>query len=128
MATLVNGLTGAAKHSAMCRWEGITPYVYPQENGNRAGVRWATLTDDQGQGLRLEGEPTFELTARPWTTEQLDQARHTPELVGGDRIWVNVDHAQHGIGSASCGPGVLPAYRLDPVPASFTVLLVPHGG
>jgi beta-galactosidase len=105
-----------------------TPYVYPQENGNRAGVRWATLTDDQGQGLRLEGEPTFELTARPWTTEQLDQARHTPDLMAGDRIWVNVDHAQHGIGSASCGPGVLPAYRLDPVPTTFTVLLVPHGG
>ena len=84
--------------------------------------------NDQGQGRRLEGESTFELTARPWTTEQLDQARHTPDLVAGDRIWVNVDHAQHGIGSASCGPGVLPAYRLDPVPTSFTVLLVPHGG
>jgi beta-galactosidase len=102
-----------------------TPYVYPQENGSRADVRWATLTDPDGHGIRLEGEPTFELTARPWTTEQLDQARHTTDLVPGDRIWVNLDHAQHGIGSASCGPGVLPAYRLDAVPTTFTVLLVP---
>jgi beta-galactosidase len=100
-----------------------TPYVHPQENGNRRHVRWATLTDGQGTGIRLQGVPTFDLTARPWTSEQLDQARHTSDLVPGDRIWVNLDHAQQGIGSASCGPGVLPAYRLDPVPTTFSVLL-----
>jgi beta-galactosidase len=102
-----------------------TPYVYPQENGNRRDVRWATLTGDDGDGIRLEGEPTFDLTARPWTSEQLDRARHPTDLVPGERVWVNLDHAQQGIGSASCGPGVLPAYRLDPVPAAFTVRLGP---
>ena len=85
-----------------------TPYLYPQENGNRRDVRWATLTDGGGRGLRVEGEPTVDLTARPWTSEQLDQARHPADLVAGDRIWVNLDLAQQGIGSASCGPGVLP--------------------
>jgi len=102
-----------------------TPYLYPQENGNRAGVRWATLTDGDGNGIRAEGEPTFDLTARPWTSEQLDAARHPTDLHPGDRVWVNLDLAQQGIGSASCGPGVLPAYRLDPAPASFTVRLYP---
>ena len=102
-----------------------TPYLYPQENGNRRDVRWATLTDGAGRGLRVEGEPTIDLTVRPWTSEQLDQARHPTDLVPGDRIWVNLDLAQQGIGSASCGPGVLPAYRLDPAPVSFAVRLVP---
>jgi beta-galactosidase len=102
-----------------------TPYLYPQENGNRAGVRWATLTDGDGNGIRVEGEPTFDLTARPWTSEQLDAARHPTDLHPGDRVWVNLDLAQQGIGSASCGPGVLPAYRLDPAPAGFTVRLYP---
>ncbi|HZB58058.1 MAG TPA: beta-galactosidase domain 4-containing protein, partial [Actinomycetota bacterium] len=102
-----------------------TPYLYPQENGNRREVRWATLTDGGGRGLRVEGEPTVDLTARRWTSEQLDQARHPTDLVPGDRIWVNLDLAQQGIGSASCGPGVLPAYRLDPVPARFAVRLLP---
>jgi beta-galactosidase len=102
-----------------------TPYLYPQENGNRRQVRWATLTDGGGRGLRVEGEPTVDLTARPWTSEQLDQARHPADLVPGDRVWVNLDRAQQGIGSASCGPGVLPAYRLDPVPARFAVRLLP---
>jgi beta-galactosidase len=100
-------------------------YLYPQENGNRRDVRWATLTEGGGRGLRVEGEPTVDLTVRPWTTEHLDQARHPTDLVPGDRIWVNLDLAQQGIGSASCGPGVLPAYRLDPAPVSFAVRLLP---
>jgi beta-galactosidase len=104
-----------------------TPYLRPQENGNRRDVRWATIGDGHGTAVRLEGEPTFDLTVRPWTSEHLDQARHPTDLRPDDRVWVNLDHAQQGIGSASCGPGVLPAYRLDPVPASFAVrLLLPR--
>jgi beta-galactosidase len=102
-----------------------TPYLRPQENGSRRDVRWAVLGDGDGNGLRVEGEPTFHLTARPWTSEHLDQARHPTDLHPDDRVWVNLDLAQQGIGSASCGPGVLPAYRLDPAPASFTVRLLP---
>jgi beta-galactosidase len=102
-----------------------TPYLYPQENGNRAEVRWATIGDGRGNGIRVEGEPTFDLTVRPWTSEQLDQARHPTDLRPEGRIWVNLDLAQQGIGSASCGPGVLPAYRLDPAPARLRVRLYP---
>jgi beta-galactosidase len=104
-----------------------TPYVRPQENGNRTEVRWATLTDPDGAGLRVEGRPRIELTARRWTSEDLDAARHTPDLVAGDRIWVNLDHAQHGIGTASCGPGVLPQHHLEAVPTTFAVSLSPLG-
>jgi beta-galactosidase len=105
-----------------------TPYLRPQENGNRRDVRWASIGDGHRTTLRLEGEPTFDLTVRPWTSEHLDQARHPTDLRPDDRVWVNLDHAQQGIGSASCGPGVLPAYRLDPAPASFAVRLLPHSG
>ena len=44
-------------------------------------------------------------------------------LVPGDRVWVNLDLAQHGIGTASCGPGVLAPYRLQAEPARFAVTL-----
>jgi beta-galactosidase len=104
-----------------------TPYVRPQENGNRTEVRWAAFTDERGAGLRVEGRPHVELTARRWTSEDLDAASHTPELVPSDRVWVNLDHAQQGIGSASCGPGVLPQYRLEAGPATFAVVLSPAG-
>jgi len=99
-----------------------TPYVYPQENGARIDVRWATLTDDAGAGLRLDGAPPFMFTARRWTSQQLDDAKHTTDLVPGDRIWVNIDIAQHGIGSSSCGPGVFPGYELHAGPARLTLL------
>ncbi|NBM19017.1 beta-galactosidase small subunit, partial [Streptomyces sp. GC420] len=92
-----------------------TPYVRPQENGARADVRWVELGD-----MRIEGEPAFWFSARRWTSEQLDAAEHTTDLVPGDTVWVNLDHAQHGIGSQSCGPGVLPRYRLDVAPAAFS--------
>jgi beta-galactosidase len=98
-----------------------TPYVFPQENGNRAAVRWATLTNSAGAGLRITGYPVFDLTVRRWTTEDLDRARHTSELTPRDRVWINLDLAQNGIGSASCGPGVLPQYRLEPRPFAFEI-------
>ncbi|MCZ4510505.1 DUF4981 domain-containing protein [Streptomyces sp. ActVer] len=92
-----------------------TPYVRPQENGARADVRWAEVGD-----LRIEGDPEFWFTARQWTTEQLDAARHLTDLTPGDTVWVNLDHGQQGIGSQSCGPGVLPQYQLRVQPAEFS--------
>ena len=87
-----------------------TPYLMPQENGSRTEVRWAVL----GDRLRLEGRPHFDLTVRPWTSEALAAARHPTDLVADDDwLFVNADLAQQGLGSASCGPGVLPQYRLD---------------
>ncbi|MFE2261199.1 glycoside hydrolase family 2 TIM barrel-domain containing protein [Streptomyces griseosporeus] len=99
-----------------------TPYVRPQENGARAGVRWAELG-----GLRVEGDPEFWLTARRWTTEQLDAARHPTDLAPGDAVWVNLDHGHHGIGSQSCGPGPLPRYFLRAEPAEFSFVFTETG-
>ncbi|MFI6208487.1 glycoside hydrolase family 2 TIM barrel-domain containing protein [Streptomyces sp. NPDC051041] len=114
--------------SLLGRWEATveelqTPYVRPQENGARADVRWAEIG-----GLRVEGEPEFWFTARRWTTEQLDAARHLTDLVPGDTVWVNLDHGQHGIGSQSCGPGPLPRYFLRAEPAEFSFVFAPSPG
>jgi beta-galactosidase len=92
-----------------------TPYVRPQENGARADVRWVELG-----GLRIEGDPEFWFSARRWTNEQLDAARHLTDLTPGDTVWVNLDHGQHGIGSQSCGPGPLPRYYLRAEPTEFS--------
>ena len=99
-----------------------TPYLFPQENGSRADIRWARMTDRTGTtGLRVSGPERFSLTARRWTSEDLDAAAHPTDLVPRDAIHLNLDAAQQGIGSASCGPGVLPEYRLSAAPATFVV-------
>jgi beta-galactosidase len=97
-----------------------TPYLMPQENGSRTQVRWASL----GGRLRLEGRPHFELTVRPWTSESLAAARHPTDLTPDpDWLYVNADLAHQGLGTASCGPGVLPPYRLLPAPSTLTLVL-----
>jgi len=100
-----------------------TPYVFPQENGHRSDVRWTLLTANSGAGLRIAGDPVFGLTARRWTSEDLDSARHTNELRPTDRIWLNLDAAQQGLGSASCGPGVLREHELHPGQVTLRLVL-----
>lgn len=88
-----------------------TPYVVPQENGNRSDVTWASLTDNNGVGLFIAGN-AFNFSAHHYTTENIQEARHTTDLVEEDFIVLNLDHQQQGLGSASCGPGVLEKYQL----------------
>jgi beta-galactosidase len=103
-----------------------TPYVMPQENGRRADVRWAELTDGTGTGLRVAGDgDTFGLTVRRWTSADLDAALHPVDLVPGDRIWLTVDLAHRGVGTASCGPDVLPQHELHAAPVSLRLALTP---
>jgi beta-galactosidase len=105
-----------------------TPYVMPQENGNRSRTRWAEFTDATGAGLRVEGPSGFDFTARRWTAEDLDAARHTADLRPGDRVVLTLDHSHHGLGTASCGPGVLPQHRLTAAPIQFTLLFTQLNG
>jgi beta-galactosidase len=90
-----------------------TPYVRPQENGNRRAVRRARFTDESGDfGLTILAAPTIDLTAKPWSTQALDAARHRNDLRPDGRIHLNLDCAHQGIGSAACG---------DPLPESETL-------
>ncbi|MDP4506976.1 glycoside hydrolase family 2 TIM barrel-domain containing protein [Nonomuraea turcica] len=97
-----------------------TPYVYPQENGHRADVRWA----DFG-AFTVSGDPVFGMTARRWSIDELAAATHRPDLVPGDRVHLHLDLAHQGIGTATCGPGTLPQYELRAQAATFTLRFDP---
>jgi beta-galactosidase len=88
-----------------------TEYVRPQENGSRAGCTRLDV-GAPGAGFTVTGEG-FSFTASPWTSAELDAAPHPIELPdAADRCRLVIDLAEHGIGTAACGPGVLPAHRL----------------
>ncbi|MBS1907652.1 MAG: DUF4981 domain-containing protein [Actinobacteria bacterium] len=94
-------------------------YVRPQESGARAGVRTALIRTSAG-ALEVRGEP-FSLTVRPYSQRALADATHQNSLVPDGRTYVSLDHAQRGVGTAACGPAVLPAHDLQAREARFTV-------
>ncbi|TDB94658.1 DUF4981 domain-containing protein, partial [Nonomuraea longispora] len=89
-----------------------TPYVFPQENGNHVGTRWLELSGDGLPTVRADGEPHFDFTARRWTSQALAAALRPHDLADSGRVWLNLDHGQQGLGSASCGPALPERYRL----------------
>ena len=113
-------LAGSWQHT-VADWQ--TRYTHPQENGARRGVTTAGLAFADGTSLRIDayevsvgGVPRtgMELSLRPWSDEALERAAHPHELVPDGRLWIHLDAAQHGLGSAACGPGVLPNAQLRP--------------
>jgi beta-galactosidase len=98
-----------------------TPYVRPQENGNRMHARSLTLTSAAGQALTVTGDPPFDFAVRRWSAELLTAARHTPDLIPDGRTHLHLDAAHHGIGSASCGPPLPPGHSLAARTAAWTL-------
>jgi beta-galactosidase len=97
-----------------------TPYIRPQENGNRMNARRLSLAGPAGD-LTVTSYPHVDFTVRPWSPEALTEARHTPDLVPDGFTYVHLDAAHQGIGSASCGPPLQPAHTLSPHPLSLTL-------
>ncbi|MGV2620824.1 UNVERIFIED_CONTAM: DUF4981 domain-containing protein [Halobacillus marinus] len=102
-----------------------TPYVFPQENGNRHEVRWMKLHRLDGIGLQVKSASLFDFNAHYYTVENLEAAKHTYDLKKEDFLTLLIDHRQHGLGSASCGPDVLEKYQLKSGPFQFGVSMVP---
>ncbi len=101
------------------------PYIVPEENGNKTDVRWVVVSNDEGVGLLVVGSPTLEFSAHHYTMENLTTATHTYELTHRDDITLNLDAAQSGLGSASCGPGRLEEYQVKPTEIRYRIRLRP---
>jgi beta-galactosidase len=103
------------------------PYILPQEHGHRGDARAIALTDEDGSGLGIEGRPTIGFTASHLTAADLYAARHTCDLEPRPEVYLSLDHAQRGLGTASCGPDTHPRYRLTERVYRFAYVLRPLG-
>ena len=92
-----------------------TPYVRPQENSNRGGIRWLRFSQGTHQlQFSAVGEP-FCASAWPYTISTLEQTTHDFELKMHNNIIVDIDCNQMGVGGdCSWGLPVLQKYQIKP--------------
>jgi len=103
------------------------PYVRPQENGYKTDTRWLTLTNENGSGLLISGDPLICFAALNNIHDdfespgKLSQYRkdaksantHTIDVKPRDLVNLNVDLGQMGVGGDnSWGAEIHPQYRL----------------
>jgi beta-galactosidase len=98
----------------------LTPYVRPQEAGSHTGVRWATVTDEQGAGLRFDCATGMEFSALPWTPFEIENARHPGELPPIEYTVLRPALMRRGVGGDdSWGAQTHPEYLLPPGELEF---------
>ena len=103
------------------------PYIRPQENGYKTDTRWLTLTDDNGTGILVSGNPLFCFAALNYVHDDFESPgnlsryradaksanTHTNNVKPHDLINLNIDLGQMGIGGDdSWGARIHPQYRL----------------
>jgi beta-galactosidase len=90
------------------------PYVYPQENGGHADVRWLELGDARGDWLRIDLDEPRQVSVSHVRAADLAAADHDIDVRPVAETIVHLDAAHRGLGTASCGPDTLPQYLVGP--------------
>ncbi|WHY78224.1 glycoside hydrolase family 2 TIM barrel-domain containing protein [Neobacillus sp. WH10] len=92
--------------------DNLSGYCFPQESGNRTGVRRVSVMNSDGQGIRISSvDKPLECNFSPYTAFELENAYHVYELpnihytvvtvagrqmgVGGDDSWGAPVHDEH---------------------------------
>ena len=102
------------------------PYVKPQENGAHANTHWALFSSLPGHGLAaLCTKQPFSFNCSHFSPAQLSTTAHNDELVPLKETVINLDYRQDGIGSNSCGPGLLPKWQFAEKDFTYSIRLLP---
>lgn len=90
--------------------EGLyVPYVRPQENGYRSDVRYVVFFNDDGIGIQFNGAPLIGFGAQRYNPDDYDANKqdlkrremHPHDLKEQDRIYINIDYRQRGVGGTN---------------------------
>lgn len=79
--------------------EQFTPYLRPQECGNKTDIRFASIMDScDGSGLHFESAIPMEINALPWKPEELEAHDHVYKLPASNKSVLRVNYKQMGVG------------------------------
>ncbi|MFV0505189.1 MAG: glycoside hydrolase family 2 TIM barrel-domain containing protein [Bacteroidales bacterium] len=106
-------------------------YTRPQENGYKTDIRWMSLTDNSGVGLKVEGLQPLCGSALHFDSTDFDpglnkKQRHASDMVPQHDIFLNIDLAQCGLGGDnSWGMWPHKQYRLEDKEYLYSFILKP---
>ncbi|MBQ8845993.1 MAG: DUF4981 domain-containing protein [Lachnospiraceae bacterium] len=111
--------------------ENLSGYLFPQECGNRTGVRYVQVMDENGTGVRFTSvEEPFEMSVLPYSAAELENAMHLEELKEPSYTWVRLAAKQMGVGGDdSWGAPVHQEFKIDPKePLTLAFVISPVAG
>ncbi|MFL0267538.1 glycoside hydrolase family 2 TIM barrel-domain containing protein [Candidatus Clostridium radicumherbarum] len=76
----------------------FVPYIEPSETGNHTDIRWMTVTNKDGVGLMVSGQPLMEASALHYTAEDLSTKAHTYQLTKIPETDLHLNYKQMGVG------------------------------
>lgn len=111
------------------------PYVRPQENGYRTDVRHVAFYNKDRKGVVFQGAPLIGFGAQVYAAEDYDRSKqevaernmHPHNLIERDRIFVNIDFKQRGVGGTdSWGAPPLYKYTLPWLDYHYSYKMLPY--
>lgn len=81
--------------------EMYTPYIIPQDYGNRTDVRWLKVHDENGNGLMIKGGDWLNFSLHKYSTDNLSRAMYTYQLEEAPNTILNVDYEVSGVGGTA---------------------------
>jgi beta-galactosidase len=103
--------------------EQYVPYLIPQENGNKTDVRWTTLQNALGVGVKISASEPFNFSAQNVQSDNLSRAWYPFQLKPFDGVTLNLDYALSGVGCTAIS--VLNKYRVMPSERQFQMVFEP---
>ena len=73
-------------------------YAVPQEYGNRMNTKWFQLENLSKKGIHISGNQPLNFSILEYSTENIENAKHTNDLNERNVFTINIDLIQMGVG------------------------------
>ncbi len=99
-------------------------YVDPQECGNKTDLRYVELLNKDNHGLRITTSTIFEGSFLPYSSHEIEEAKHYEDLKTHDYNYIRILHGQSGIaGDDTWGAPIHDKYLYRGIKDSWSITI-----